>query len=364
MRVIIFRYFIKEISSTLLACVALLSVVLVSNQLAHYLTKAAAGQIPLKTVLAVLLVQVPLLLPVLLPLGLYLGILLAYARLYTDQELVVLWACGFTKMRFVCFTLLYALLIATATGCLSLSLQSHMERYKHHVLQEAINASPLAYVFPKQFTPLLNGKLVLYTSWLSRDHLKVHPVFAAYRSKPTAENPQGSWDVNVAESGHMSVDPKTHESFFMLRKGYRYSGTPKTAEYHVMHYKTYGVRMQKNALPQEKRSDTMRSIDLWQLRHGHRDMQAELQWRLSLPLSAFILAILAIPLSKVDQREGRYAKILPALLLYILYIDLLFISKAWLIAGKIPPGIGLWWVHAFMATIAVTLLVQFMRSTA
>ena len=73
--------------------------------------------------------------------------------------------------------------------------------------------------------------------------------------------------------------------------------------------------------------------------------QAELQWRFALPISVLLLAGLAISLSKVNPRQGRYAQLFPAFLLYIIYADLIFVGRAWLQKGKIAPELGLWWVH-------------------
>lgn len=77
------------------------------------------------------------------------------------------------------------------------------------------------------------------------------------------------------------------------------------------------------------------------------DSNAELQWRMAIPISAFVLILLAIPLSFVDPRSGRSANLMLALLIYIVYNNLLSIMQAWLTQGKISPIIGLWPVHAF-----------------
>jgi lipopolysaccharide export system permease protein len=74
---------------------------------------------------------------------------------------------------------------------------------------------------------------------------------------------------------------------------------------------------------------------------------AEIQWRLAMPISAFILVLLAIPLSFVDPRSGRSANLMMAVMIYIIYNNLLSIMQAWVGQGKINPLVGLWPVHLF-----------------
>lgn len=356
---IIFRYLAKEVYGTLLATTAVLLILLISNQFVHYLARAAAGIMPLHTVVKIVSLQMPLLLPLLLPLGLYIGILVAYGRLYSDQEMTVLWSCGFSKAQLIRMTVAFSVVVAIIVAALTLWFQPNIESYKRQILSDAAASSPLERISPDQFIPLRESGLILYTQGLSRNHKNLENVFIARRSnQPTAKS-NSSWDVLVANNGHQAIDPVTRDRFFILENGYRYLGMPGQLDFQVVNYKNYGVRIQKNAISAEHRVETMSTHHLWKQHHGNRELQAELQWRIALPLSVLILALLAISLSKVDARQGRYAQLLPAFLLYILYVDLLFVSRAWLEKGQISSGIGLWWVHALMLLITMLLLTRF-----
>ena len=147
---IIFRYLFKEVYSTLLLLVstAILVFLLTSNQFVHYLTQAAAGSVPIRTVFQMMCLQVPLLLPLLLPLGLYLGILMGYGRLYADQEMTVLSACGYSRAQLLGWSLIFSILISLVVGALSLWLQPIVEDYKRQVLIDAATSSPLERIAP------------------------------------------------------------------------------------------------------------------------------------------------------------------------------------------------------------------------
>lgn len=163
----------------------------------------------------------------------------------------------------------------------------------------------------------------------------------------------------VARQGQQRTDPKTHDNYLEFQQGFRYSGIPGTADFQIAQYDTYGIRMEQNVIPEDKRVETYSTPQLWQWRHNDPKFEAELQWRIALPISTLILAMIALALSKVDPRQGRFAQLFPALLLYIMYINLLFVGRAWLQKGKIPPDIGLWWAHGFMLIIALILLTRF-----
>jgi lipopolysaccharide export system permease protein len=66
--------------------------------------------------------------------------------------------------------------------------------------------------------------------------------------------------------------------------------------------------------------------------------------------------LLAIPLSKTNPRQGRFARMLPAVLLYVIYLVILNAARGAVEDGKISSSLGLWWVHALFLFIALTLL--------
>jgi lipopolysaccharide export system permease protein len=358
--VILFRYLVKEVYSTLLASTAVLLLLLISNQFVHYLTLAASGVVPLRTVTQMMSLQIPLLLGLLLPLGLYLGILMGYGRLYVDREITVMSACGLSKAQLIGMTLSFSVVIALIVAILMCWLQPKAETYKRQVLLDAATSSPLERITPQQFTTLPgNDGMVFYAKNLSRDHQHLQNIFVAQRGKKPNAAGNFPWDILVANSGAKVMDSKTNDQYLEFRQGYRYSGIPGDADFQISQYDVYGVRIEQNVIPEDKRVETYPTSQLIQLRNTNPKFGAELQWRIALPISTFILAIIAISLSKVDPRQGRFAQLFPAFLLYIAYLNLMFVGRAWLQKGKIPADIGLWWVHGLMLLIALLLLCRF-----
>ena len=82
---------------------------------------------------------------------------------------------------------------------------------------------------------------------------------------------------------------------------------------------------------------------------------AELHWRLAMPVSALVLALLAFPLARSAPREPRFGRSIIAVLAYIVYVNLLALGRGWLADGSVPMAAGLWWVHALAFAVFVVL---------
>lgn len=354
---IIFRYLTREVYGTLLAMTFVLLLVFISNQFIHYLSQAASGGIPARTVMQLMSLQVPLLLGYLLPLGLFLGILLVFGRLYVDNEMTVLAACGVSRLQLLWMTLGFSALIALIVAILMLFVEPKLAWYRDRIFAEAAAASPIETLFPGRFTTLGDTNWAFYVSDISRDRTELNDLFAA--KIPDATDPQGIWTVVSAAGGHQWTDPATGDKFMMLTNGYRYLGIPGQRDFQIVKYDEYGVRIETGKTQMQKEAEFLPTKELWQKRKTDTQAAVELQWRLTMPASALILAFIAVPLSRVRPRKGRYAKILPGILLYIVYADLIFAGEAAIRRGRFPVFPGLWWVHGLMFGIGCILLIYY-----
>lgn len=346
---IISRYLTKEVYATLLATTFILLLIFISNQFIHYLNQAASGGLPVRAVMQLMSLQVPLLLGYLLPLGLFLGILLAYGRLYVDQEMTVLAANGVSNAQLLRITLGFSTLIALVVSFLMLWVEPQLAWYREHIFAEAAVASPFETIFPQRFQGLADGQWVFYVNDVSRDRLNLQEVFAA--KTPTSANP--AWTIVSSDSGHQWMNPTTGDQFLALTSGYRYTGIPGQRNFQIVKYQEYDIRVQTQKLRMPKEVEYLSTWELWKRRHQDPLAATELQWRLTMPTATLILALLAVPLSQVRPRQGRYAKLLPAILFYIIYADLIFVTEAAMQHGKMPIFPGLWAIHLGMLVIAL-----------
>ena len=353
---IIFRYLTKEVYSTLLGVTGVLLVIFICNQFVHFLEMAADGRLTGTAVMQLMSLQVPILLGLLLPLSLFMGILLVYGRLYVDSEMTVLAACGVSRAQLVWLTLASALGVMVVVGILMLWIQPKLAWYRDHIYAEAFQASPIQKMSAGKFESIGSGQYVIYAQGLSRDHQRLKNVFAAERPDFDTAGPAKSLGVMYAEGGHQQIDPKTHEQYVVFTNGIRYDGIPGQQNYQIAQFKEYGIRVQTTPYTFSGKADFTPTTLLWLERDKSPEAMAELQWRFSLPLSVMVLALLAVPLSRVNPRHGRYLQLIPAVIIYIVYADTLFISQGWLQDGTIPAYIGMWWTHLSFFFLALVLL--------
>lgn len=350
---IITRYLAKEVYVTLLATVIVLLFIFLSNQFVHYMQYVAVGNITLHDLSLLLLLHFPLLLAMLLPLSLYLSILVAYGRLYADSEMTVLAACGMRPLALMRATIGFSIVITIIVGLLSLWINPYIYSYTDQIASGS-TSSALELLVPNRFNPLGKGKWVFYVNGQSHDKKLLSDVFAAERPDGFEISAENGLNVVAAKSAYQKLDRKTGDLYLVLTDGYRYIGTPGKNNYQIIKYDQYGAKVKQNANSWRPDESTTPTIKLWQQRKQLINI-GELQWRISMPMSVLILALLGTPLSRVKPRRGRYAQLVPAFLLYIIYTNFLFMTKAWVQKGALVPMIGMWWVHVLMLGLAAVL---------
>jgi len=351
---IVFRYLSRELLVTLSAVSAVLLVIIMSGRFIKYLAQAAQGLLDPSVLFLIMGFRLPGFLQLILPLGLFLGILLAYGRLYLDSEMTVLSATGMSQRRLLVYSLAPAALVAALVGWLSLGLAPQGIAEVDRLLNQQDSLTEFDTLVPGRFQSLRNGTRVTYTRELSEDRTELAGVFISETNLSSATGEERGLSVLVAESGRQEVQPDGSR-YLILSNGYRYDGNPGQANYRAIQYDTYGVLLPKPEISIElSEREALPTSELF----GSDDirLQTELQWRLSLPLLVFVVTLLAVPLSKVNPRQGRFLKLLPAILLYMTYLALLIAARGAMDKGRIPVAVGLWAVHGLFLAIGLLML--------
>ncbi|MHC6227157.1 LPS export ABC transporter permease LptF [Pseudomonas sp. X10] len=351
---IVFRYLSREVLVTLSAVSAVLLVIIMSGRFIKYLAQAAQGALDPSVLFLIMGYRLPGFLQLILPLGLFLGILLAYGRLYLESEMTVLSATGMSQQRLLAMTLAPAALVALLVAWLSLSLAPQGVDRVAQIINQQDALTEFDTLVPGRFQTLRDGTRVTYTEELSDDRVNLAGVFISEKRFNQDKTKDRGPSVLVAEKGHQEVQADGNR-YLILENGYRYDGNPGQADYRAIKYDTYGV-----LLPKPEVSDEVterEAIPTSQL-FGSDNLRerAELQWRLSLPLLVFVVTLMAVPLSRVNPRQGRFLKLLPAILLYMAYLTMLISVRGALEKGKLPIALGMWWVHGLFLAIGLLLL--------
>ena len=335
---VIDRYVARELLVTWLAVTLVLVLILLSSALARLLGKAADGSIPVDAVFPLLTITGARYLILLLPMSLYLGVLLTFGRLYRDNEMSALAACGIGMPQLYRALLLVAIPVSLFMLYMTLQVMPEIARQSVQIKAEIENRSELSGLAAGQFNQSKNGDTVVFLDRQSADGKILSNLFV---QQIVADGVQ----IETALRAQRYRDEQGRQ-YILLGDGRHYKGEPGKADYRIVQYASHGIYLQDaEVVKPVLQRDAMTVQEL--LLSSDISHRAELQWRFSIPLATLLLAILALPLSYTSPRKGRYAVLALAILLYLVYQNLLGIGVSWFTRGKSPEWLGLWWVHSF-----------------
>lgn len=306
-----------------------------------YLTEAASGIWTKDILFLIMAYRLPGFLELILPISFFLAIMLAYGRLYVDSEMTVLQACGLSTARLIEMTVAMSVVVMIATAMMTFWLKPAGESQVEKIYTGQLNLTEFDTLIPGRFQELRSGKRVTYTERLD-DNGQLHNLFMNEYKNNEFKGPKDVVTVD-AKSGDSVSDPDGNR-FLVLRNGTRYSGTPGSADYRVIKYQEYGQLVHKD---NRKYNYGWRSaLPTMQLINDPSPANiSELNWRVSIVLMIPLIAVMAIPLSRVNPRQGRFTRLVPGMLCCFLYIILLSAMRAAMEKQQVPIWPGLWLVH-------------------
>lgn len=327
---ILIRYLLREVFKSQIAILLILLLIFFCQQLVRVLGSAASGKIPTDLVLSLLGLSMPMMAQLMLPLSLFIAILLTFGRLYSESEITVMRACGVgQKMLLIAISLL-ALLTATFATYNSFWLAPWAIQKQSLLLEEAKSNPSMGALTAGQFIRTNNDAFVLFI-----DDIKNNQIRDVYLFQ-TQEKGNLKPSVLVAETGQLNA-LENGDHILRLQNSQRVEGSAILPSFKITHFDEYqaylGYQANQNA------SEEAATLDFFALvKEPTIAAKAELHWRLSLILATPLMALIAVPLSRVNPRQGRFAKILPALLLYLIYFLLQSSLKSAWGAGKLDAA--------------------------
>jgi len=339
---ILSRYIFREVVVTSVVVTAVLLVVLLADQVAAVLERAAVNQFPQSVVLQLIWLGALQNLSILLPVGLLLGVVLAFGRMYHDSEMAAALACGVGPGIVYRPVVLLAILVAAALAWLTLSLSPDATAQTFSLRSAAARAGRFAAIAPGKFRAF-GGTAVVYAEDVNPDGT-LGNVFVEHNRGPRVE-------VALAERARHSVtaDGMTHT--ITLYDGERFEGVPGSPQFRIVRFAEHVIPIQVPAP-----SDVVRNIDAQPTKElllsKDPEKRAELHWRVALPTMCLVLTLVAVPLSRLRPRQGRYSRVWLAIVVYFAYSNLVSAGKVWLARGTIPEFLGLWWTHVAIALLA------------
>jgi lipopolysaccharide export system permease protein len=336
---------LRELTSTAFATFLVLLGIVLITQLVRLLGQAASGSITSTSVIALLGLTALSYLPTLLSLTLFIAVLMAISRAYRDSEMVVWFACGMSLAHWIRPVLVFALPLVLTIAVLTLGLSpwaaGRAEDFRK-IMDTRDDASTLS---PGVFRESRQSDRVYFVEEVSGTENLVANVFIS----STQHGKQG---VMVARRGYQEMHDNG-DRFLVMLNGHRYEGEPGRADFKIYEFERYAVRIETREAtraPNVKSASTLELIAQPDRRH-----LGELSWRIGLPVSALLLALLAIPLAFVNPRAGRSINLVVALLIYMVYSNLLSVVQASIAQSRLSFTPGLLAIHALMLTLLLLL---------
>jgi lipopolysaccharide export system permease protein len=343
---ILFRYLGKEVIMLFAAITCILMVIFLSQEWFRWLSRVAAGHVPMSMMAQLLLLSLPQLLALLLPLSFFFALLLAYGRFYAESEMTAMLAGGMSPRRLSGYSLVMAALVALVAGSFSLGLSPQVMQKRQQLLRQGGLALMIELVVPGRLQRLGRHGPAVYVDRVSNDSLE--GVFIAKRAADDA------WDIVSATSAKI-VEPVSGQRQLVLYNGRRYQGIVGERQFKITDFARFTLPITRTLQPIPLSVKSLTSLYLWQHYRDNLANSAELQWRVSIPLMTLILALISIPLARVSPQQGRYAKVLPGTLIIVVYANLLFFMRTWIKQGSFPVSIGLWGLHVVFLGVAMSL---------
>jgi lipopolysaccharide export system permease protein len=343
------RALLREFAGLAGAVFMTLFLIALTVRLIRLLGQAAGGKLPSDAVVAFLGFFTINALPILLSLTLFITILLTLTRSYRDSEMVIWFNSGLSIAAWLKPVLIFAAPIVLVIAALSLFISPWAVQKSEEYRVGMESRDEISRVNPGVFGESSSRDRVFFVESVSGDAMTVQNIFVnSVQQKKTG--------VMMSNKGYVETSANG-DRFLVLLNGRRYEGNPGEAEFRVMEFERYETRIEakEGGTPIEtQKSRTTRAL----FGSPTNANRGELVWRIGVPFSALILALLAIPMSFVNPRAGRSVNLLFALLTYMVYSNLLTLSQARVAQGQLSFALGLCLVHVVMLCVLAFLFAR------
>ena len=337
----------RELLSTAGAVFTTLFSITITVMLIRILGQAAGGKVASQDVVALLGFSALNYLPIILILTGFISVLLVLTRTYQDSEMVVWFASGMSLTAWVRPVLGFGVPLVLLIGLLSLAVTPWANRQSAEFRERFEKREDVSKVSPGRFQESASADRVFFVEGVTEDVSNVKNVFInSVRD--------GKSSIIVAREGSTEIDAKG-DKFLVLKNGRRYDGTPSEPEFQLMEFERYGVLINSQSQGAAATSSA-RALPLALLiANPTSQNRGELLWRMALPLMGLLLMLLAIPLGFVNPRGGRSANLLLALLVFVVYSNMVSVLQAAVVQERLSLMTGWWPLHVLIALLVAFL---------
>lgn len=337
----------QELARTFGATLVVMLTVVLTVFLIKTIGEAAGGGVAPQDVVLLLGYVALGYLPTILSLSLFVAIVATLSRMYRDSEMVIWFASGVGLSRFVRPVLRTSWPVLVVIGLCLAFVWPWVNRAANDLRERYTQRSDLSRVVPGVFQTSRDGNSVFFVERDDDTATEARNVFVLMQ-RGNRES------VTTAAAGRLESDGDRR--VLVLEQGQRNETDIASGDKALASFERYRILVNERAA-QRAEDRSPRELYLPALLADPQPRrQGELTWRLGLLLGAGNLLLLAIGLAATNPRRASSWNLLLALLAFVVYFNLITLTKAWVAGGRIGTGIAVFGVHGAAFALALALL--------
>ena len=337
----------KELGRAFAATLMVILTIALTNTLIRTLGQAAGGSVAPQDVALLLGYFALAYLPMMLSLSMFIAVVLVLGRMYRDQEMAVWFASGVGLFRFVRPLGWTAAPVLVLVGVMLGWVWPWVNAQSLEVRERYQQRSDLSRVAPGVFQTSSDGRRVFFVERDEADPQRARNVFILTQSP-------GTESVTSARSGRLEA--VAGERWLVLDSGHRSETDLRTGEHQTASFENYRVLIDESRARQASTRPPFATPTLTLLRDPTPAHQGELAWRFGLWLACGNLLLLALGLSALNPRRATNWNLLFSLLAYVVYTNLVNLSKSWVTSERMGLGTVLLVLHGTALLLGLALL--------
>ena len=349
---IISRYLLRNLIVFFLAITFIIGLIVFGNQFVLTTQESLSFGIPIKELMPLVGFNMLRDIPIILTLSLFLSIIITISQLYKNSEAVVMNSIGLGDRDFINLIKPIVFFTFIVVFYLTIFAVPWAKQQKSYAEDETVNASEFSFITEGKFESFKNGEIVFYasesktTDTVGEQNMEEIFIYALDKGKPV---------IVLASEAKKYTNAKSESIYLRLKNGIRYEGLPGNENINILNFEKYDLEIVSGDIQKSISSfseiEEKNTIDL--LREGGVKANAEIQWRISQPISVLILSIFGVFLGKSSPRTGKGINLIFGIIIFMLYNNALLVAKSAIESGQLSPLIGMWSIHLLLLLILI-----------
>jgi len=349
---VISRYLLSNLIIFFFAITFIIVLIVFGNQFVLTVQESLSFGIPIKELMPLVGFNMLRDIPIILTLSLFLSIIITISQLYKNSEAVVMNSIGLGDKNFINLIKPIVFFTFIIIFYLTIFAVPWAKQQKSYAEDETVNASEFSFITEGKFESFKNGEIVFYAAESKvKDNVGEQNMEEIFIYALDNETPV----IVLASEAKKYTNAKNNSIYLRLKNGTRYEGLPGNENINILNFEKYDLEIVSGDVQQSIASfseiEEKNTIDL--LREGGPKANAEIQWRISQPISVLILSIFGVFLGKSSPRTGKGINLIIGVVIFMLYNNALLVAKSAIESGQLSPLIGMWSIHLLLLLILI-----------